>query len=311
MQGLVAVERTRQLLSCPQESTDQPLASSAVPEAWPARGEVTFATVDARYRPGLPLVVSSLHLTVPAGEKVGVCGRTGSGKSTVAKLLLRLLEVDAGSIVVDGIDIARLPLPTLRARVTMIPQDPVLWAGPLRYSLDPAGHCDDARLWQALEAVGLAGFVREGEGEGGDGGEGDGDGAEGQRGKGLDMEVAEGGENLSAGQRQLLCMARALIERPRVLVMDEATSNMDSKTDERIQSMLKGAFSDCTVLTIAHRIDTILWYDKVLVLDQGRVVEYDSPATLSAAPDSAFTALLREYEKGKSTTAAGGSGTKM
>ena len=168
----------------------------------------------------------------------------------------------------------------LNFAITIIPQDPVLFAGPLRYSLDPAGRYAEEQLWAALEAVGMRDFVRAAEG-------------------GLGTDVTEGGENLSAGQRQLLCMARALLERPRVLVMDEATSNIDTATDERVQTMLQEKFADCTVLTIAHRIDTIMWYDKVLVLDHGRVLEYDAPAVLAGAPGSAFGALLSEYREGK------------
>ena len=155
-------------------------------------------------------------------------------------------------------------------------------ASPLAaFSLDPSGGYSDAQLWGALEAVDMSAFITTS--------------LEG----GLDAEIAEGGENLSAGQRQLLCMARALLERPKLLVMDEATSNIDGKTDEKIQAMLKKAFEECTVLTIAHRIDTITWYDRVLVLDQGRVLEYDAPGALASKEGSAFGALLAEYRKGK------------
>jgi ABC-type multidrug transport system fused ATPase/permease subunit len=277
-QGLVAVERTRQLFLCPQEVTAQPLGDVA--GDWPAQGELKLTNVSARYRAGLDLVIKGISLTIPAHTKVGVCGRTGSGKTTLAKLLFRFLELEAGSIEIDGLDISRVPLKTLRGRVTMIPQDPVLFAGPLRYSLDPSGLFAEDRLWGALEAVGMKSFVTQGEG-------------------GLDADVAEGGENLSAGQRQLLCMARALLESPRVLIMDEATSNIDGQTDERIQTMLKEKFSECTVLTIAHRIDTIMWYDRVLVLDHGKVLEFDTPSVLSKRPGSAFGALLNEYKEGK------------
>lgn len=148
-------------------------------------------------------------------------------------------------------------------------------------SLDPSGLHPDAKLWEVLSAVDLAGHVK------------------GHLSNGLDAHVAEGGENWSAGQRQLLCLARALLEQTKLLVMDEATSNIDPQTDDHIQAMLQGAFNECAVLTIAHRIDTIMWYDKVLVLDQGSVLEYDSPKVLAHQAGSAFGALLAEYRKGK------------
>lgn len=278
--GLVAVERTRELFKCPQEGTAKPLPS--VPADWPQQGAIQLAGVQARYREGLDLVIKGLDLDIPKHTKVGVVGRTGSGKSTLAKLLFRFLELVGGSITIDGIDISRVPLETLRARLTMIPQDPVLFAGPVRYSLDPAGKYTEEQLWAALEGVGLKQFFTE------------------QVEGGLEADVAAGGENLSAGQRQLLCMARALLEKPSVLIMDEATSNIDGQTDERIQTMLRNSFSECTVISIAHRIDTIMWYDRVLVLEAGRVLEYDSPSTLAARPGSAFGALLDEYREGKS-----------
>ena len=263
-QGMVAVERTRRLAACPQESTadsmsvDSSLTSErahhSLPVDWPKVGAITVQEVCVRYREGLPLVLKSLSLRIDAHAKVGVCGRTGSGKTTLAKTLFRLVELQGGRIEIDGVDISRVPLPTLRSRISMIPQDPILFQGPLRYSLDPAESYSDERLWDALESVGLKDFIK-----GQDGG--------------LGMPIVGGGENLSAGQRQLLCMARALLESPTVLIMDEATSNIDNKTDERIQAMLRGegGFGQCTVLTIAHRIDTILWYDRVLVLGDGEV----------------------------------------
>jgi len=251
-----------------------------VSKEWPENGKIIFQNVQARYRPGLDLVICNMNLIITKHAKIGICGRTGSGKSTLAKLLFRFLELENGMITIDGRDIAQVPLGMLRSRITMIPQDPVLFAGKLRYSLDPAGLYVDAQLWSALEAVGMRTFAEQSKG-------------------GLDTDVADGGENLSAGQRQLLCMARALLEKPRVLIMDEATSNIDGQTDERIQTMLKEKFCDCTVLTIAHRIDTIMWYDRVCVLDHGTVLEYDTPSILAERSGSAFGALLEEYREGK------------
>ena len=278
--GMVAVERTKSLAACPQEFTRD--AIKDIDASWPKAGEILLKNVSAQYRDGLPKVLKSINLNIGAGTKVGVCGRTGSGKSTLAKCIFRLMEIqqDGGSIKIDNLDISKVELEVLRRNITMIPQDPTLFAGPLRYSLDPGKLYTDKQIWDALELVDCKKHVEE-------------------MGKGLDSEIVEGGENLSAGQRQLLCMARALLERPKVLIMDEATSNIDGNTDNKIQEMLKTQFDDCTVLTIAHRIDTIMWYDKVLVLDHGKVREYDDPKVLASQAGSEFGALLQEYRKGR------------
>merc|ERR1711953_1525806 len=268
------------MAACPQEQTQAPLEP---PSKWPSEGKISFQDFSVRYRESLPKVLNELALEIPGGTKVGICGRTGSGKSTLAKCLFRLIESNQGAIEIDGINIARVELMNLRSKISMIPQDPVLFAGPLRYSLDPANQYSDAELWRALDSIGMKSHV------------------EGMP-SGLEATIEGGGENLSAGQRQLLCMARALLEKPKLLIMDEATSNIDGKSDGKIQVMLKEAFKDCTVLTIAHRIDTILWYDKVLVLDHGKVLEYGSPEDLSKNEDSAFKALLMEYQKGRGAT---------
>jgi len=278
--GMVAVERTRAMMGCPQEVTKEPLE---VPPSWPSEGSISLQGVCVRYRESLPKVLNGLDLEIPGGTTVGVCGRTGSGKSTLAKCLFRLVEATEGSIKIDGRDIARIELEDLRSKISMIPQDPILFAGPLRFSLDPANRCSDAELWKALDAIGMKAHVA---------------GLPG----GLDTTIASGGENLSAGQRQLLCMARALLEKCKVLIMDEATSNIDGEADGKIQNMLKEAFEGCTILTIAHRIDTILWYDKALVLDQGKVLEFDSPGELSKREGSEFKALLTEFQKGRGET---------
>merc|ERR1711871_1911104 len=278
--GMVAVERTKGLSACPQEFTENQYTVDEMPQNWPTEGQIVLQDVSARYRKGLPKVLKHVNLNIPKGTTVGICGRTGSGKTTLGKCLFRLMEVSGGSIQIDGIDISRVDLSTLRKKVTMIPQDPTLFAGPLRYSLAPANEYTDDQLWKALDSVDMKEHVKDMENQ-------------------LDAEIVEGGENLSAGQRQLLCMARALLENPKVLIMDEATSNIDGKTDNKIQTMLKDAFKDCTVLTIAHRIDTILWYDRVLVMDHGKVLEYDSPSVLSKKEGSEFKALLAEYKKGR------------
>ena len=196
-------------------------AKLVTPDAsWPSKGEVEFRQLVVRYRPKLPTVLKGVSLTVAAGTKVGICGRTGSGKSTLALTVFRIIEAEEGTIWIDGVDIATLRLEELRSRITMIPQDPVLFAGPLRYSLDPVGAYSDTAIWDAIDAVNLRSFV---------------EGME----SGLDSQVADGGENLSAGQRQLLCVARAVLEKPKILLMDEATSNISGREDDKIQEMLR------------------------------------------------------------------------
>merc|ERR1712232_237728 len=260
-----------------QEETTDPME---MPSSWPSEGRISMQDVSVRYRESLPKVLNELKLEIPGGTKVGICGRSGSGKSTLAKCLFRLIETSEGIVEIDGRNIARVELLTLRSKISMIPQDPTLFAGPLRFSLDPANKHSDIELWEALDSIGMKTHV------------------EGMP-NGLDATITGGGENLSAGQRQLLCMARALLEKPKILIMDEATSNIDGESDGEIQTMLKEAFQGCTVLTIAHRIDTILWYDKALVLDEGKVLEFGSPKELSSRRNSEFSALLAQFQKGR------------
>ena len=200
-----------------------------------------------------------------------------SGKTTMAKLLFRLIEIESGNIKIDNVDISRVDLSTLRSRMTIIQQDPTLFAGTLRHSLDPAGLYSDSELLDAIEAVGMKEFLGE---------------------EGLEMEISDGGTNVSAGQRQLLCMARAIVQKTKILIMDEASSNLDHATDELIQRMLKERFRGCTVITIAHRLVTILDYDQVIVMSDGRVEEMGSPNELSEKPGGAFAALLNEQHHG-------------
>jgi len=186
----------------------------------------------------------------------------GGGKSTLMTSLYRIVEPCGGRIIIDGIDVSQLGLTDLRSRLALVPQDPVIFSGTVRANLDPFDAVGgDSYIWQALEQAGMADTIRHMEG-------------------GLDAQISEGGGNMSTGQRQLLCMARALLRRTKILVLDEATSNVDSGTDQLIQTTIRSAFKDCTVLTIAHRLHTIIDSDRIMVLDAGRLVEFDSPATL-------------------------------
>ncbi|XP_077561247.1 ATP-binding cassette sub-family C member 2-like [Haemaphysalis longicornis] len=243
---------------------------------WPSRGEILFQDYSASYRPGvLPNVLSAVTFAVGPTEKIGVVGRTGAGKSSLVLALLRMLRASQGHILIDGVDIASVPLRVLRRKITVIPQDPCLVRGTLRMNLDPTNSHSDREIWQALERAHLAKMVA-------------------NDARGLLLETSDGGCNLSVGQRQLVCLARALLRAPRVLLLDEATSQMDGDTDQLIQLALREAFGHCTLFTIAHRLHTVLDYDRILVLEDGRVREFDSVARLLANPSSAFYSMALE-----------------
>lgn len=245
----------------------------APPPNWPTAGAVEFKNVSLRYREGLDLVLRGVSLSVPGGSRVGVVGRTGAGKSSLMIALLRLVEVAGGQILVDGVDLATLGLEAVRGGVCIIPQDPVMFSGSLRFNVDPFEEHSDADIWAALEAAHLKPFVTDFEG-------------------GLHARIAEYGENLSAGQRQLVCLARALLRRPRLLLLDEASSSLDVESDTLLQATLRRAFRDCTVLTIAHRLSTIADYDSIVVMDAGAVADHDSPEALLGRPDSLLYQLV-------------------
>lgn len=255
------------------KSTDQ--TSTSLAEMWPSQGAIEFRDFSTRYRPNLDLVLKSINFIVLPGERVGVVGRTGAGKSSLTLALFRILERASGKIIVDGRDIADLGLHSIRSRMTIIPQDPVLFTGTLRLNIDPFGKHSDEELWSALELVNLRPFVQSFE-------------------AGLNHTITEGGDNLSVGQRQLLSLARALLRKSRILVLDEATAAVDMETDAIIQQTIRQHFFGSTILTIAHRIETIFDYDRILLMHNGEVLEYDSPERLIATPHSLFRSLARE-----------------
>nr|XP_006812824.1 PREDICTED: ATP-binding cassette sub-family C member 9-like [Saccoglossus kowalevskii] len=228
---------------------------------WPNKGSINIQNITARYASTLDPVLNNVSVKIRAGEKIGICGRTGSGKSSLTLTLLRMINIIEGRIVIDGIDISTIPVLTLRRRMSIIPQDPVLFCGTLRFNLDPEQKYVDQDLWNALEIAQLKDYVLD-------------------MGEQLDTIVTEGGDNISTGQRQLICLARAFLRKSRILIMDEATASVDLQTDATLQTVIATAFSDKTVLTIAHRMSTILDSDTVLVLSEGRVVEYDTPQNL-------------------------------
>ncbi|KAK2958121.1 Multidrug resistance-associated protein [Blattamonas nauphoetae] len=280
----------------PQEAKGHELE---VPESWPERGDVTFENVNFRYRPGLPFVLKGVDFEIRGGEKIGVCGRTGAGKSSLLFALFRLVELDpklapkmidmktgflvdsdpneepnSGRILIDGVDISKVDIHRVRRSVATIPQDPTLFTGTIRYNMDLAGHASDDRIWEVLEMIEMRDIVA-------------------GLPFGLDSQVAEGGSNFSAGQRQLLCFGRAILNNCRVVVMDEATANVDVETDAKIQRTIREQFREQTVIVIAHRLNTIMDSTRIMVMDQGSLTEFDTPDNLKVNPDSALNSLIQ------------------
>ena len=266
------------MLEYDANAEEAPLETSAavaatLPPAWPRSGALAVEKLDLRYRPELPLVLRSVSFEALTGEKIGIVGRTGSGKSSLFQALFRLTEPEAGRILLDGVDTKTLGLHTLRRALSMIPQDPFLFGGSIRKNLDPFEERSDDKLWEALERVGLRATVE-------------------ADAKKLEMEVVDNGANFSLGQRQLLCMGRALLRDARVLCLDEATASIDMDSDALIQETVRTCFGGITVLTIAHRVNTVIDSDRVLMLDAGKVAEFDHPHTLLEYTSGQFAGLV-------------------
>ncbi|XP_042483140.1 ABC transporter C family member 3-like [Macadamia integrifolia] len=274
---IISIERILQYACIPNEP---PLfvKENKPSHEWPSQGKIDIVDLQVRYGPHLPLVLQGLTCTFPEGSKIGIVGRTGSGKSTLVQTLFHMLEPAAGQIWIDGINIFNIGLHDLRSRLSIIPQDPVMFEGTLRSNLDPLEDYTDEQIWEALDRCQLGDEVRKKEGK-------------------LDSSVTENGENWSMGQRQLVCLGRVLLKKSKVLVLDEATASMDIAADYLIQQTLRQHFSGSTVITIAHRITSILDIDKVLLLDNGHILEYDSPAELLKIKSSSFAKLVKEYTR--------------
>ncbi|KAF9080158.1 Canalicular multispecific organic anion transporter 1, partial [Mortierella sp. AD031] len=305
---MVAVERTDEYAKKNQEAPNH--TDVVLPENWPSQGHLSFQSYSTRYRQGMDLVLKKVSFEVQPGEKVGIVGRTGAGKSSLTLALFRIIEAanshwakashngadldedpakvtevtelqkieveeDGGSIWIDGVDISTVGLEHLRQHLAIIPQDPTLFVGTVRDNLDPFDQASDAELWEALDRAHLKAYVSSMPG-------------------GLAYEVTQNGENFSVGQRSLICLARALLRKTKILILDEATAAVDVETDELIQRTIRTEFKDRTILTIAHRIKTVMDSDKILVLEKGRVEEYEAPVELLKRKDSLFYRLAEQ-----------------
>nr|XP_055046149.1 ATP-binding cassette sub-family C member 9 isoform X5 [Misgurnus anguillicaudatus] len=274
---MAAVKKVNSFLSTESENYEGSMDVSQVPEDWPQHGEIKIQDLCVRYDPMLKPVLKEVNAYINPGQKVGICGRTGSGKSSLSLAFFNMVDVFEGKIVIDGIDICKLPLQTLRSRLSIILQDPVLFSGSIRLNLDPERTCTDDRLWEALEIAQLKNMVKALPG-------------------GLDAVVTEGGENFSVGQRQLFCLARAFVRKSSILIMDEATASIDMATENILQKVVMTAFADRTVVTIAHLVSSILEAEQVLVFSAGNLVESGSAANLLAQEDSLFLNLVRKHK---------------
>uniref|UniRef100_A0A7N8XYV2 ATP-binding cassette, sub-family C (CFTR/MRP), member 12 n=1 Tax=Mastacembelus armatus TaxID=205130 RepID=A0A7N8XYV2_9TELE len=263
-----SVERLLEYITAPRH-----IKEAQIPDDWPKSGAITFQNYKMRYRENTPIVLDGLDFQVHAGEKLGIVGRTGSGKSSLGVALFRLVEPAAGKILIDGVDIMAIGLQALRSKLSIIPQDPVLFIGTVRYNLDPFNNYTDEEIWAALAKTYMKDSISRLGGQ-------------------LQAQVLENGENFSVGERQLMCMARALLRNSKIILLDEATASIDAETDALIQNTIKESFQHCTVLTIAHRINTVMHTDRILVMNNGEVAELDHPDVLMQRPHSMFSSLL-------------------
>ncbi|PJF18603.1 hypothetical protein PSACC_01584 [Paramicrosporidium saccamoebae] len=269
--SFVSVERLPQYIMALETEVESSVVTS--PTNWPSQGRVEFLNVMVQYKPSLPAVVSGFNYLFAPGKRVAIVGRSGAGKSTIIAALFRFTELVEGAILIDGVDIATVPMKQLRTALAMVPQDPVLFTGTLRSNLDPSGHYSDEKLWKTLTEVKMREEIMENPQK-------------------LDMVIDETGGGFSVGQRQLLCLARALLRGSKIIVMDEATSNLDRETEALMQEGLTDAMSGVTVITIAHRLETIIGHDEVIVMGNGRIIEHGKPSELAHAGGE-FTMMLK------------------
>ncbi|XP_052478820.1 ABC transporter C family member 8-like isoform X2 [Gossypium raimondii] len=271
---MISVERIKQFMHIPEEPPAI-IEDNRPPSSWPSKGRIELQELKIRYSSNAPLVLKGITCTFQEGTRVGVVGRTGSGKTTLISTLFRLVEPASGKILIDGLDICSMGLKDLRMKLSIIPQEPTLFRGSIRTNLDPLGLYSDDEIWKALEKCQLKTTISALPNK-------------------LDSSVSDEGENWSVGQRQLFCLGRVLLKRNRILVLDEATASIDSATDAILQRIIREEFSNCTVITVAHRVPTVIDSDMVMVLSYGKLLEYDEPSNLMAT-NSSFSKLVAEY----------------
>ncbi|KAH1052000.1 hypothetical protein AAZX31_08G188800 [Glycine max] len=271
---IISVERIMQFIEIPAEPPAI-VEDNRPPSSWPSKGRIDLRALEIRYHPNAPLVLKGINCTFKEGNRVGVVGRTGSGKTTLISALFRIVEPSSGDILIDGINICSIGLKDLRMKLSIIPQEPTLFKGSIRTNLDPLGLYDDDEIWKALEKCQLKETIR-------------------KLPRLLDSSVSDEGGNWSLGQQQLFCLGRVLLKRNRILVLDEATASIDSATDAILQQVIRREFAECTVVTVAHRVPTVIDSDMVMVLSYGKLVEYDDPSKLMET-NSWFSRLVAEY----------------
>uniref|UniRef100_A0A0N4ZYR9 Multidrug resistance-associated protein 1 n=1 Tax=Parastrongyloides trichosuri TaxID=131310 RepID=A0A0N4ZYR9_PARTI len=276
--NIVSVERIKEYSEIKQEAAWESTKDRQPMSTWPEEGNIEFLNYSTRYRPGLDLVLRRVCAKIKPRERIGIVGRTGAGKSSITLSLFRMVEPVEGTILIDGVDISRIGLHDLRNALTIIPQDPVLFSGSLRFNLDPFNHYTDEVIWNALEKAHLKNFAL-------------------SNSEGLDFMISESAGNISLGTCQLLCLARAILRKTKILILDEATASVDMHTDALIQQTIAKEFAHANIIVIAHRLSTILDYDRIIVLDFGQIVEFDTPANLLANKRSIFYSMVKRHEE--------------
>ena len=261
---IVEYERCMELTECPKEQKiikKQEKITKNIGNNWLNFGKIEFRNFSVKYREDTDIVLKNINILINPGEKIGIVGRTGSGKSTITLCLFRLLEAYEGSIFIDDIDISEIPLDILRKSITIIPQDPVLISGSLRYNIDPFNYYTDDKIIEIIKKIKFDYIISKNE-------------------LGLEQIITEEGSNLSVGEKQLICIVRAILRNSKIVIMDEATASIDFKTEEIIQNCVNEILNKSTIITIAHRIKTIINYDKIISIDNGKIIEFDTPSNL-------------------------------
>jgi ATP-binding cassette subfamily C (CFTR/MRP) protein 4 len=273
---MVCVERVLAYRKIASEASLVLESDQNLDESWPHEGAINVKDIAVRYRPFLPFALDGVSFSVPSGCRIGVVGRTGSGKSTIVQTLFRLLEVENGEITIDGVNISKVGLHRLRTSISVIPQHPTLFSGcTVRENLDVFGLHSEEAIHEALESAHLSEVISE-------------------LPKGIESIVSEGGSNFSVGQRQLLCLARAILSKNKILILDEATASVDRRTDQMLHESLHNSFGNATVIAVAHRLDTVIDHDYILVLGQGKVVEFGPPSELLRNKGGAFDTMVED-----------------